>query len=227
VKDFMAALIFVLSFLLLIAGLAGAYMSIDLVPTESGLFYAFAAAVAVVGAAVAFALGVLAARVGRLTKSLRELLDSRDIPGAVQQALAAAARPIELHDVEPALAAEAPPPEEIEAEAAADAEPLSGEARVAEIEAERAPVTEAEELTRGGDASSEPAELEEPSPHDEIQPSAEAAAPAGPPTLIGRYASAGANYMIFSDGSIEAETEDGTFKFASMGDFKQFLNDRG
>ncbi len=29
--------------------------------------------------------------------------------------------------------------------------------------------------------------------------------------------------MIFSDGSIEAETEDGAFKFASMSEFKAYL----
>ena len=29
--------------------------------------------------------------------------------------------------------------------------------------------------------------------------------------------------MIFSDGTIEAETEEGAFKFASMGDFKAYL----
>ncbi len=32
--------------------------------------------------------------------------------------------------------------------------------------------------------------------------------------------------MIFSDGSIEAETDEGEFKFASMGDFKKFLIER-
>ncbi len=32
--------------------------------------------------------------------------------------------------------------------------------------------------------------------------------------------------MIFSDGSIEAETTDGTFKFTSMGEFKRFIADR-
>ena len=46
------------------------------------------------------------------------------------------------------------------------------------------------------------------------------------PGLIGRYSSGGANYMIFDDGSIEAETGDGTFKFASMGDFKRYLAER-
>jgi hypothetical protein len=47
--------------------------------------------------------------------------------------------------------------------------------------------------------------------------------PQGPPSLIGSYSSAGANYKIFADGSIEAETREGTFKFASMSDFKRHL----
>jgi hypothetical protein len=48
-------------------------------------------------------------------------------------------------------------------------------------------------------------------------------APQAPPSLIGSYSSAGANYKIFADGSIEAETGEGTFKFASMADFKRYL----
>jgi hypothetical protein len=47
--------------------------------------------------------------------------------------------------------------------------------------------------------------------------------PQGPPSIIGSYSSAGANYRIFSDGSIEAETSEGTFQFASMSDFKRHL----
>jgi hypothetical protein len=43
------------------------------------------------------------------------------------------------------------------------------------------------------------------------------------PTLVGRFSAGGANYMIFSDGSIEAETEDGAYKFASMSDFRAYL----
>ncbi len=49
--------------------------------------------------------------------------------------------------------------------------------------------------------------------------------PQGPPSLIGSYSSAGANYKIFSDGSIEAETGEGTFQFASMSDFKRHLSE--
>jgi hypothetical protein len=52
------------------------------------------------------------------------------------------------------------------------------------------------------------------------------AEPGAPPTLVGRYTAGGAHYMIFSDGTIEAETEQGAFRFASMGDFKAFIAGR-
>jgi hypothetical protein len=50
--------------------------------------------------------------------------------------------------------------------------------------------------------------------------------PEAPPVLVGRYSAGGANYMIFSDGAIEAETEEGQFRFASMGEFKTFMHER-
>ena len=49
---------------------------------------------------------------------------------------------------------------------------------------------------------------------------------AAPTTLVGRYSSGGANYSIFSDGSIEAETDQGAFHFASMSEFKAFIASR-
>jgi hypothetical protein len=51
--------------------------------------------------------------------------------------------------------------------------------------------------------------------------------PEAPPKLVGRYSAGGAHYMIFSDGSIEAETDGGAFKFASMSDFKAYLAGAG
>jgi hypothetical protein len=47
--------------------------------------------------------------------------------------------------------------------------------------------------------------------------------PAPPTTLVGRYSAGGANYSIFSDGSIEAETDQGAFHFASMSEFKAYV----
>jgi hypothetical protein len=50
--------------------------------------------------------------------------------------------------------------------------------------------------------------------------------PEAPPGIVGRYAAGGANYVIFSDGTIEAETEDGGYRFRSMEEFKAYLANR-
>ena len=59
-------------------------------------------------------------------------------------------------------------------------------------------------------------------PHP-VQP-AEAYAPA--PDVIGRYNAGGAAYVMYSDGSIDAETQTGTFRFASMKELRQFIEHR-
>jgi hypothetical protein len=64
----MAILVFVFSLLLLAAGLASGYMSLDLLPTSLGVLYALSGAVAVALAIVAFALGVLIRRIDALAK---------------------------------------------------------------------------------------------------------------------------------------------------------------
>jgi hypothetical protein len=210
----MAVLVFILSLVLLAAGAASGYMSLDLVPTAPGLLYAFAGVVGVVGAIVVFALGVLIVRVGRLTRALREQAAAAAIaaapPAPVEEP---AALPPHFEDAEP----EAP---EVETEPAQELEPE------AELEATaEEPSTEAQGETEG--AADEPVNENRAGrlpTLDEIERAIET--PEAPPTLIGRYTSGGANYMIFSDGTIEAETDEGAFKFASMGDFKKFLLDR-
>src|SRR5947209_7323158 len=46
------------------------------------------------------------------------------------------------------------------------------------------------------------------------------------PKVVGRYTAGGAKYVIFSDGSIEAETDQGAFRFATMAEFKSYLAGR-
>jgi hypothetical protein len=58
-------------------------------------------------------------------------------------------------------------------------------------------------------------------------PPAPPSAPAGRPTVIGTYNSGGNRYVMFSDGSIEAETPDGTFKFGSLDELKEFIASGG
>ncbi len=43
------------------------------------------------------------------------------------------------------------------------------------------------------------------------------------PTVVGRYDANGATYVLFSDGTIEVETESGTHRFASMADLKDHI----
>ena len=50
--------------------------------------------------------------------------------------------------------------------------------------------------------------------------------PEPPARLIGRYSAGGANYAIYADGSVEAEMAEGQYNFASMNDFRAFLENR-
>jgi hypothetical protein len=184
----MAILVFALTVVLLVAGLAGGYMSLDLLPTSAGLLYALGGTVALCAAIMAFALGVLIRRIDALSELVRQRANSAY--GVAEAA--------------PADRSLAPPGEAQE----------SGE----EAEGDREPLAEAAEEPINENRSGHLPTL------GEIEHALET--PEAPPSLIGRYSSGGANYMIFADGSIEAETKQGSFKFASMGEFKQYLADR-
>jgi len=190
----MAILVFVFSLLLLVAGLASGYMSLDLLPTSVGVLYALSGAVAVALAVVTFALGVLIRRIDALAKLTRQ-------PVAPLAAEPGAAEPAPLE-------AEPLPAQVFEKPVSAETESVAEPAALAE-DAED-PINE----NRAGHL---------PTLHA-IEHAFET--PERPPNLIGRYSAGGANYMIFEDGSIEAETAEGAFKFASMGDFKRYLADR-
>ncbi len=58
--------------------------------------------------------------------------------------------------------------------------------------------------------------LPEPEPAPEVPPF-------DVPTVVGSYASGGHTYVMFSDGSIEAETPEGVFKFGSLDELKAFI----
>jgi hypothetical protein len=187
----MANLIFVLSLILLIAGLASGYQSVDLLPTSTGVLYALAGAVAACAALVTFAIAVMVRRFDALAKLVRQ----STAPLALE-----AASPTEPASVEDFSAArpaiKAGTPESLNAAPEADDE---------------SPIN----INRAGHLPSLEA--------NESETVMAAPEPQAPPSLIGSYSSAGANYKIFTDGSIEAETNEGTFKFASMAEFKRHL----
>ncbi len=182
----MAALIFALSLILLVAGAASGYASLDLLPTSDGVLYALAGACAVCAAVVTFAIGVLIRRIDSLAKLIRQSVSPA--PGDIAPAS-------ETAQAEEVLAA--PATEAESTESLAEAVAPEDESPININRAGHLPSLEASETS-----------LE---------------TPEAPPSLVGRYSSGGANYKIFADGSIEAELPEGTFKFASMSDFKRHL----
>ncbi len=183
----MAVLIFALSLVLLVAGAASGYASLDLLPTSDGVLYALAGAVAVCAAVVTFAIGVVIRRIDGLAELIQQ-----SVSPAPEEIMPAS----ETAEAEEALAA-----------------PLAAEAESTESLAEAvAPEDESPiNINRAGHLPSLEA----------IETSLET--PEAQPSLVGRYSSGGANYKIFADGSIEAELPEGTFKFASMSEFKGYL----
>jgi hypothetical protein len=193
----MAILIFALSLALLVGGVACGYLSLDLLPTPVGVLYALAGAVAVTMAVVTFALGVMIRRIGALMELANQSVESFSFQLG----------PGATQHVEASFFPD-------------DPAPVQGEG-VVEIDGVAEPAVLAEEAPGSADqdrAGNQPI----PTEFEHAIETPEAA-----PSLVGRYASGGASYMIFADGSIEAETAEGAFKFRSLEEFKHWLADRG
>ena len=135
-----------------------------------------------------------------------------------------------------------PPAAEPAAEARTDHEPMAHQ----EVEAQSEPQWQAEpdahalpepeeppaEHMESALAEGAPNQAE---PHDELLHEAAAAhetseapatAPEAPPSnlaVIGRYDSDGTSYVMYSDGSIEAQSEAGVYRFSSMAELKAFI----
>ena len=73
---------------------------------------------------------------------------------------------------------------------------------------------------RAADSIPEPGPFDIPSPRGEPGP-VPAAKPA--PSIVGTYNSGGNAYVMYSDGSIEAETPTGRYRFESLDELKHFI----
>ncbi|MGD0184262.1 MAG: hypothetical protein ABSC25_03325 [Roseiarcus sp.] len=220
----MAIFTFVLGLLFVAGGAAWFVASVDLMPTEIGLLYALCGMLSLCAGGVTLAIGALIRRLGVVAAAIQTLQGHESLQGRLAEAEAALLRePEPASEEEPvaAAAADEPPgadePPAAQAPAAAE-EPPPAHAQVplealAAIEAE--PVALAQEDAVNENRSGHLPTLTQ-IEHALVEPEAA-------PTLVGHYSAGGANYKIFSDGSIEAETEDGAFKFASMSDFKDYL----
>jgi hypothetical protein len=198
VDGVVAILIFFLALILLIAAAASGYESIDLLPTSTGVLYALAGVVAACAAVITFAIAVLIRRIDKLRTLLPQSGRSSFFPVGFGVTPSEGTAPAEDISAAPSAIATGGSETVDEALRLEDESPIN--------------------INRSGHLPSlETIETVLETPEE----------PQGPPNLIGSYSSAGANYRIFADGSIEAETNEGTFNFASMNDFKRHLAERG
>ncbi|MGD0641870.1 MAG: hypothetical protein ABSC22_14070 [Roseiarcus sp.] len=191
----MTILTFILGLLLVVAGAGWLIGSINMLPTEIGLIYILCGTLALSAGVMTIAIGVLTRRLDVFAVAV-ESLESR---ASWRDAPATREEPVAPH--EPEAHGEEEP-----------REPIIGEEPAA-VEGDSTALAEDEPVN------------ENRSGHLPTMATIEHALgePEAAPTLVGHYSAGGANYKIFSDGSIEAETESGAFKFASMADFKAYL----
>ena len=199
----MSWLAFFLGLILACAGGAGLVASLDLRTTELGVLYATSGAVAVSSAVIVIAIGLLIRRVDALR---RAVLQGNEVRSLERQE---PTMPPLLAGIEPVVLGEPGAFRAHDAQASDAPSVMNPEpaAPLDEREAEATPINE----NRTGRLPS--LEALDTAPKE----------PAPPPTLVGRYSAGGAYYSIFSDGSIEAETDQGAFKFGSMSEFKSYI----
>ena len=110
------------------------------------------------------------------------------------------------------------PPTELLIDPAAPHQEAPSEASVHEAPPAAEPV---QEVASESEASATPAPAEESAAAQE-EP-AQAPEPAPEPGVLGRYSSGGSDYTLYSDGSIDAQTEQGLFRFASMAELRAYI----
>ncbi len=129
------------------------------------------------------------------------------------------AEPPEAEDLSGSLDAPEPAPQP-EAQFALEHEP----AHVMEPAPEAEPAPEPE-IELAPEPEPEPDLAPEIEPGHQLEPAPQAAGAeeAAPAEVIGHYEAHGAHYTMYADGSIDADTTHGVYRFASMEELKQFI----
>jgi hypothetical protein len=199
----MSWLAFFLGLILACVGGAGLVASLDLLTTELGVLYATCGAVAVSGGVIVIAIGLLIRRVDALRRAVVQGNEARSLERQEPTV------PPLLAGIEPVILGEPGAFRAHDAQAS-DASSVMNPEPAAPLDERGAEATPINENRTGRLPSLEALDN---APKE----------PASPPALVGRYSAGGANYSIFSDGSIEAETDQGAFKFGSMSEFKSYI----
>ncbi|MEE7466486.1 hypothetical protein MOF8_05985 [Methylobacterium oryzae] len=207
----MIAALFALAAAMIIGGCAAVIQGFPYVRLESGLAMVIAGSVAASSGAVLLGLGVVALGFRRLERAMGRVPAVGERPAA----------PAPVDEVRTVLVPEPdhrPEPDAKAGDAIAPEDDL--------FAAPEPPPPSREEPHREPETAS-PEELPALRPSLDTPPEPEPAPKAAPRTVVGRYASGGNTYVMFEDGSIEAETPQGRFTFASLDELKAFVDGGG
>ncbi|WP_407519831.1 hypothetical protein [Methylobacterium oryzisoli] len=245
----MVVALYALALLMVVGGLASVVQGIPYVRLEIGWTMVIAGTVAASGGSVLLGLAAVVARLQRMERLMGQgaalSAPTRSLPplppvpapeptpspvaSALGQAGVAGAAALAATDLRPSRTApEVAAPElrltRAEPDEATREEPRPAESKPAEpepIPAEPEPIPEPEAAR-----ATEP-ELE--ATVAETAPPAEPEPPAAPepPSIVGTYASGGNTYVMYSDGTIDADTPGGKFHFHSLDELKVFIAEGG
>jgi hypothetical protein len=228
----MVVVLYAVASAMVLGGAAAAIHGYGIIMVERGWTLVIAGAVLASGGAVLAGVAQLGSRVAAIQRDTARLWErfARLDPSALPASPTVSPAPLSLAPRGPVDMADAPvdpAPEPGMAEptaAPATVQPASGRTRP-KVAAAPEPLMSDVPLrgtTEPGDAPEErPAPTAEGSRNDgPVEPS-------GKPTIVGTYDAGGNHDVMFSDGSIEADTPNGVFRFASLDELKDFIASGG
>lgn len=224
----MIVALFVVAFAMVIAGLAAIYDGYAIIVMEKGWTKVIAGAVAASAGFVLFGIVAALAQLKRIGADLARL---REQTGRLD---AAPPKPLAASEPAPSVGealtggprgVAPPPPSEREASGGpllgGPAEKPPPDAKDIATAPEPPPT---DNRAQSPQAAAEPVPEQRPARGvEERQPAPKEAAPRQEPTVVGTYSSGGNTYVMYSDGSIRAETPTGLYRFDSLDELKAFI----
>jgi hypothetical protein len=228
----MVVVLYAVAIAMVLGGAAAAIHGYGIIMVERGWTLVIAGAVLASGGAVLAGVAHVGSRVAEIQRDTARLwerfgrLDPAALPASATVSpapLSLAPRgPVDLADapVEPAPEATIGEPTGVPAAE----QPAAGRTRP---KVAAAPEPLLSDVPLRGTTEPGGAPDERPSPMAEASRNDGRPEPSDKPTVVGTYDSGGNHYVMFSDGSIEADTPNGVFRFASLDELKDFIASGG
>ncbi|HKH95132.1 MAG TPA: hypothetical protein VKA39_01275 [Beijerinckiaceae bacterium] len=228
----MVVVLYAVASAMVLGGAAAAIHGYGIIMVERGWTLVIAGAVLASGGAVLAGVAQLGSRVAAIQRDTARLWErfGRLDPAALPTSPTVSPAPLSLAPRGPVDLADppvdpAPEPGMAEPTASPAAEhPASGRTRP---KVAAAPEPLLSDVPLRGTTGPGDAPDERPAPAAEASRNDAPPEPSDKPAVVGTYDSGGNHYVMFSDGSIEADTPTGVFRFASLDELKDFIASGG